>query len=181
MIGDVDGKSVLYKSSYILPSYIIKNEIFDVVSYNYTLRLLQCRMKWEIMYSVVLFLWISYNYTSCSVCPFFPFMSSICRSRVASQQGFVCVNASSPGRKSCRTAPHTHMCLRERIFAGEKERYFLTSLIPRVVSASRVRACVINRLVLLRRAACAVTCRVTRRKWRRHKRTFKNHTGSRVC
>lgn len=54
---------------------------------------------------------------------------------------------------------------------------YIFRLAPRAASASRVHACVIDRCrVLLHHAACAVTCRVTKRKWRRHKRTFKNHT-----
>lgn len=131
--------------------------------------------KQETMCPVMSFLWISCNYELLSLC-----LSSI-----------HVINLSKSWHRNKSSCAWT-CCTVENNVSGRDLRYipayervrrwkrnifpYIFRLTPRV-SALRVHACVIDRCrVLLRRAACAVTCRVTRRKWRHHERTFKNHT-----
>lgn len=119
-------------------------------------------MKRETKYSITLFLWISYN-CSCSLLWVTPFFHSCCQ--FVGARPVVRANVSLLRRRVVQStiiASRNGACEHVRRW----KRYILLSISHCVatVSASRVHACVIDRRVLLRRAACAVTCNVTGRK-----------------
>jgi len=108
-------------------------------------------------YRIILFVQFTLSYA------FLPFVLSICRS--SGTRPVVRANVSLLRRRVVQStiiAGRNGACEHIRRW----KRYILLSISHCVatVSASRVHACVIDRRVLLRRAACAVTCNVMGRK-----------------